>query len=425
MALRFIHTADWHLGQLFHGFDRDAEHARFLDWLLRQLIERHADALIVAGDVFDSISPPARAQRQFYEFLARVRTACPALQVVITAGNHDSATRLEAPSDLLAGLHIHVVGTIPRRADGTVDTARMLIPLRGPAGHVEALALAIPFLRPADVPASEGAGDPYLDGIREFHRNVVAEAQALRDERFPGAALLALGHCHLTGAEESRESERRLVIGGSEALGVDVFPPGLAYVALGHLHQPQEFDGGRIRYCGSPIPLSFSERRYRHRVVEVEVGEGQLGSVTALTIPKLVTLQRLPETGALPLPGVLALLAQLPVAALPPALDSPFLEIHVLDTGPDPTRRRQIDEALRDKAARLTRIQLTRPEPTAAGGDSRPEVRLGSLADLQSLDPLLLMASAHRERHGTEPAAELERALRELIVNEAREPQRP
>ncbi len=424
MALRFIHTADWHLGQLFHGFDRDAEHAHFLDWLLRQLIERRTDVLVVAGDVFDSISPPARAQRRFYQFLAQARIACPALQVVLTAGNHDSASRLEAPSDLLAGLDIHVVGTVPRRADGTVDTARMLVPLRNPAGQVEALALAIPFLRPADVPAPADAADPYLDGLREFHRNVVAEAQAIRDERFPGAALVALGHCHLTGGEESRESERRLVIGGSEALGTDVFPPGLAYVALGHLHQPQEFDGGRIRYCGSPIPLSFSERRYGHRVVEVEVGEGQLRSVTGLPIPRLVTLQRLPESGALPLPEVLALLAQLPAVTVPPALDSPFLEIHVLDTGPDPTRRRQIDEALRDRAARLTRIQLTRPEATVGGTDPTG-VRLGSLADLQSLDPLLLMASAHRERHGTEPAPELERALRELIVNEAREPQRP
>lgn len=424
MALRFIHTADWHLGQQFHGFDRDAEHGRFLEWLLGQLVERQPDALIVSGDIFDSISPPSTAQRRFYQFLAQARATCPSLQVVLTAGNHDSASRLEAPSDLLAGLGIHVVGTIPRRPDGTVDPARLLIPLRTTTGNIEAIALAVPFLRPSDVPGVEGARDPYLDGIREFHRRLVAEAVGLRDARFPGAALIALGHCHLTGAEESRESERCLVIGGSEALGVDSYPKELAYVALGHLHKPQSLDGGRIRYSGSPIPLSFSERRYTHRVLEVAIADSRLQAVTDLPVPRTISLHRIPESGALPLSGILPLLAQLPAASTTPTADQPFLEVHILDDGPDLTRRRQVDDALRDKAARLTRIQLVRPEPTPGSGPSQPTAHIGSIADLQSLDPIQLMASAHRERHGTDPAGDLERALRELIANEALEPHR-
>jgi exonuclease SbcD len=421
MALRIFHTADWHLGQQFHGFDRDAEHARFLDWLLSQLVDRRPDALVVSGDIFDSISPPASAQRRFYQFLAQVRAACPILQIVLTAGNHDSASRLEAPSDLLAGLGIHVVGTIPRRADGTVDPARLLIPLKSASGKVEAIALAVPFLRPSDVPSVEGSRDPYLDGIREFHRRLVAEAGVLRDTQFPDAALIALGHCHLTGAEESRESERCLVIGGSEALGVDSYPKDLAYVALGHLHKPQSLDGGRIRYSGSPIPLSFSERRYTHRVLEVVIADARLQSVADLPIPRTISLQRIPESGALPLAGVLPMLAQLPAASTAPAADHPFLEVHILDDGPDPTRRRQVDDALREKAARLTRIQLVRPEPTPGSEGSQPTARIGSIADLQSLDPIQLMTSAHRERHGTDPSGELERALRELVANEAQE----
>jgi exonuclease SbcD len=422
MALRFFHTADWHLGQQFHGFDRDAEHTRFLDWLLAQLVERRPDALVVSGDIFDSISPPASAQRRYYQFLARARAACPALQIILTAGNHDSATRLEAPSDLLADLGIHVVGTIPRRPEGSADPTRLLIPLRSAAGTVEALVLAVPFLRPSDVPAVEGARDPYLEGIRELHRKLVAEAGAQRDAQFPGAALIALGHCHLTGAEESRESERCLVIGGSEALGTDAYPAELVYVALGHLHKPQSLDGGRIRYSGSPIPLSFSERRYVHRILEVAVADGQVTSVTDLPIPRTVSLQRIPESGALPLPEILPLLTQLPAASTASTTDHPFLEVQVLDDGPDPTRRRQVDDALRDKAARLTRIQLVRPEPGPGAESSQPVARVGSIADVQSLDPIQLMASAHRERHGTDPSSELERALRELVANEAHEP---
>lgn len=421
MAFRFIHTADWHLGQQFHGFERSTEHGRFLDWLLATLTERLPDALLVSGDLFDTIHPPATAQRRFYKFLADARVACPALQIILTAGNHDSGTRLEAPSDLLASLGIQVVGTIPRGADGVVDVSRLLIPLRSRDGAVEAIALAVPFLRPSDVPVVEGARDPYLDGIREFHRGLVYKAVALRDARFPRAALIALGHCHLTGAEESRESERCLVIGGSEALGIDAYPKELAYVALGHLHKPQSLDGGRIRYSGSPIPLSFSERRYQHRVLEVQIEEGSVVSVTDVPVPRTVALQRVPESGAASVSEILALLGRLPEATTAPTEDHPFIEVHVRDDGPDPTRRRQIDEALREKAARLTRIQLVRPEPIPGSEASGPATRIASIADLRSLDPLQLMASAHQERHGSEPSAALEQALRELIANEALE----
>jgi exonuclease SbcD len=159
-------------------------------------------------------------------------------------------------------------------------------------------------------------------------------------------------------------------------------------------------------------------------VLEVAMADGRLQAVTDLTIPRTISLHRIPESGALPLSGILPLLAQLPAASTTPPADHPFLEVHILDDGPDPTRRRQVDDALRDKAARLTRIQLVRPEPTPGSEPSQPTARIGSIADLQSLDPIQLMASAHRERHGTDPAGDLERALRELITNEALEPHR-
>jgi exonuclease SbcD len=124
----------------------------------------------------------------------------------------------------------------------------------------------------------------------------------------------------------------------------------------------------------------------------------------------------------LPLPEILPQLAELPAASTAPTTDHPFLEVQILDDGPDPTRRRQVDDALREKAARLTRIQLVRPEPTPGAESSQPAARVGSIADVQSLDPIALMASAHRERHGTDPSAGLERALRELVASEAHEP---
>ena len=220
-----IHTADWHLGQSFHGFDRDYEHQQFLNWLLDQLMQHQPNALIVAGDVFDSINPSAVAQRRVYDFLARACMALPALQIVITAGNHDSAARLEAPAGLLQSLRIHVVGSVWRDSDGQTDVQRFLVPLKDHSNNVAAIVLALPYLRPSDVPTLPGAADPYLEGIRELYQRTTAAAVAMNAALPKPAALLAMGHCHVQGAEESRDSERRLLIGGAEALGAQRFEP--------------------------------------------------------------------------------------------------------------------------------------------------------------------------------------------------------
>jgi exonuclease SbcD len=168
--LTVFHTADWHLGQSFFGFDRDSEHTRFLEWLLAELHSQQPDALIIAGDVFDSINPSALSQKRYFNFLARAYAASPGLQIVITAGNHDAGARLEAPGELLNSLNVTVVGTVNRDDDGIIDFQKFLVPLKNSNGEIEAIVLAIPFLRPSDVPMIPDAADPYLDGIRELYR---------------------------------------------------------------------------------------------------------------------------------------------------------------------------------------------------------------------------------------------------------------
>ncbi len=412
--LRILHTADWHLGQSFHGFDRDFEHAAFLEWLRRILAERQVDVLLVAGDIFDSVNPSATAQRRFYNFLAEASAARPTLQIVITAGNHDAAARLEAPAALLESLRITVVGTVAREESGAIDVGRFLVPLRDASGRIAALALAIPFLRPADVPEVPEATDAYLDGIREVYRAATDAACARRVREAPGAPLIALGHCHLQQAAESRDSERRIIIGGAEALSADTFPPELAYVALGHLHLPQQLDGGRIRYSGSPIPLSFSEITYAHRVLEITIDDDSALTVESLPIPKTVALVRLPARAAAPLPEVLRLIGETSFDAALPAAAQPLLEVRVLDDGPDPTRRRQIEQALEGKAVRLALIRLERLARTEEAADAA--VTAPTLADLSSLDPEEIMISAHRERYGSEPDPRLLVALREVLA---------
>ncbi len=415
LMLRFFHTADWHLGQTFHGYDRDHEHACFLDWLLRMLAERRPDALLIAGDVFDTVNPSAAAQRCFYDFLARAHAAAPSLQIVIIAGNHDAAARLEAPASLFESHNVTVVGTVAREAEGGIGLRKFLVPLKDAHGVVRAIALAVPFLRPADVPEVAGSADAYLDGIRELYRQAIEAGQAVRDREHPGAALLALGHCHLQDAAESRESERRIVIGGAEALRADTFPAALAYVALGHLHQPQELAGGRIRYCGSPLPLSFSEKDYAHRLLEVAIDVAGNVAATSLPAPRSVALLRLPAGAAAPMAEVLQVLGETQFDASLPPEARPFLEVRVLDDGPDPTRRRRIEQALEGQAVRLASIKLEAP---ARIGGAAENPAAPALADLSARDPEEIMRAAHRERYGAEADPALLAALREILAAE-------
>src|SRR5262245_49099368 len=418
--LRILHTADWHLGQSFHGFDRDLEHGLFLDWLVGAIRERRTDGLIIAGDIFDSVNPPASAQRRFFDFLARAHAAAPTLQVIVIAGNHDAGARLEAPTGLFESMNIKAIGTIARDPAGEVIYENILVPLKDAKGCVRAIVLAVPFLRPADVPVVPESSDSYLAGIREFYRRATETAVSLRDRPYGNGILLALGHCHLADAMESRESERRIVIGGEESLRPDTFPAELAYVALGHLHRPQEIQQGRICYSGSPIPLSFSEKDYEHRVVEMIFDDSGRSSFQPLSAPKSAMLLRIPAGAAAPLAEILHQINETVFDAGVPRGVHPFLEIRVLDDGPDPARRRTIERALEGKPVRLASIRLE-PLQRTADVSCVDEEFASTLSDLASLDPEEIMRSAYLERYQREPDPSLLSALREILSEAAPE----
>lgn len=413
--LTVFHTADWHLGQSFFGFDRDFEHAAFLEWLLQELQAQRPDALLVSGDVFDSINPSAQSQRRYFNFLARAHTVLPKLQIVITAGNHDAGARLEAPRELLSSLNVTVVGTVSRDVQGSIDLQKFLVPLRNREGDIEAIALAIPFLRPSDVPLLTEAADPYLDGIRELYRQVTSAALQLKSERCPNAAIIAMGHCHLTGGQESQDSERRLVIGGAEALSADTFSSDIAYIALGHLHKPQHFRKGSIRYCGSPIPLSFAETGYEHQVLQLVFENGQLNAVDALQIPRTASLRTIPDHGAGSIDELLPLLSVLELdTALPPE-HHPFLEVRVLEDQPDPTRRKRIEDALEGKSVRLASIKVVSATRRAEASDQLFDQEN---FDLKTINPEEIFLSAHLEKYGTAADEALINAFREILLQE-------
>lgn len=418
LVLRLLHTSDWHLGHTLYDLPRRHEHARFLAWL-GEVLEREAiDALIVAGDVFDGANPPADAQEQFYGFLAETRARLPKLDVVIVGGNHDSAARLDAPDPLLRALGIHVVGGLPRQG-GALDASRLLVPLRNRAGVVEALVAAVPFLRPVDLPRIEESDvDPLVEGVRLAYAEVLEAARARLE---PGQALVATGHCYMVGTALSELSERRILGGNQHALPVDLFPSDVAYVALGHLHKAQQVGGqDRVRYSGSPIPLSMSERGYVHQVRIVELEGGTLlGATRALEVPRSVELVSIPNTGAAPLDEVLAALTALPTRQADTSEDSrPYLQVEVLLDKPTPTAKQRIEEAMRGKEARLVRIG----QHTLGQGQALAEIQ--AMRTLSDLTPDEVFRRRYEADYASAPPAELVEAFHVLVERAQHEVER-
>ena len=405
--MRLLHTSDWHLGQTLHNYERGYEHQRFLDWLLDTLVAERVDVLLVAGDVFDNANPSAASQKQLYVFLQQARARLPALQLIVVAGNHDSAGRLEAPGPLLAAHGTHVIGHVLRDDAGQIDLERLLLPLTGSDGQVQAWCLAVPFLRPGDVPKLPAGDtqDAYLGGIALLYRQLTDLALARRQ---PGQAILAMGHCHMVGGEMSNDSERRIVIGGTEMLPSGIFDASIAYAALGHLHKAQAVGGQEhIRYCGSPIPLSFAEVNYRHQVLCLDIDGETLQSVRVIAVPRAVPLLRVPATPA-PISEVLAQLAALDVPDAP-AEAQPFLEVRVRLDAPEPGLRTRIETALDGKPVRLAKI-----ETSSAARSSAPEnMTLDQLGQLQPDD---IFRRLYQQKYAKEAPPELLSGLAELLL---------
>ncbi|MBL8725046.1 MAG: exonuclease SbcCD subunit D C-terminal domain-containing protein [Planctomycetes bacterium] len=425
--MRILHTADWHLGHSLRDHSRQAEHDQFLAWLVQTLAEREVDALLLAGDVFDSANPPPWAWRQWFQFLGAARTARPGLQIVAIAGNHDSAARLDAPRELLAPLGVRVVGVLPRSADGAVAPADLLVPLRDRDGRPAALVAAIPFLRggdvaemapgeatpaddriprPGDGEAHDAVGDRLFAGMRALHERIFATARA---ERQLGQALVALAHGYFTGGQTSELSERKVLGGNQHALPLDLFPEACDYVALGHLHRPQRL-GGRehVRYSGSPLPLAMPEREYPHHVVFADFAAGALQKVWSLRVPRPAPLLRLPEHGELLPDAALAAVAALP-ARDPLRAEGlrPLLEVAVRLPEPSPALAERIAQACADKDVRLVRVELL-----AGGVDAAASA---APVELASLSPEQVFVRRYQRVHAGPVPESLLGAFRELL----------
>ncbi len=409
--MRFLHTADWHLGQLFHEYERTYEHEQFLKWLLETLKSEKIDVLLHSGDIFDHSNPSAASVKMFYSFLSNVIKTCPDIQIVVIAGNHDSAARLETPKPLLESSNIHIVGLIERDNNGAIDYDKMIVPLKDSNGAISVLCLAIPFLRLGDYPSVPGAKSPYTEGVTAFYREFYERAEQIKVE---GQSVIAMGHLHALNADltDLDEETERAIMGGVEGIAPNAFHDNIKYVALGHIHKAQAI-GGResVRYSGSPIPLSFSEHNYQHQVVVFDIINDNLQDLRAIDVPVSIPLQRIPEFHK-PLESVLEELRAMPVYEGEPHL-APYLLVRVLLSGPEPALRHKIDKALEGKNARFLKIDTKQ-----AGGTDKEENDdlLMGIEKLKELSPMELFLRTYKKSNYTEDPNELVKLLNEVLL---------
>ena len=269
--MRILHTADWHLGLRLYRKEIFEEHRFFFNWLITLIRERNVDVLMIAGDVFDQANPSNEARSLYYEFLKQlIDIKC---KVIITGGNHDSPGILNAPRDILRMLDVHIVGNMPENA------ADEIVELKGGSGEIKAVVAAIPYLREPDIHALTREGEyedkrqQVRDAIRKHYDDVAAACGAYT------VPVIAMGHLYAAGSSTS-DSERLIQMGNQSPVAADDFHETYKYVALGHIHRPQYIAGQKhIRYSGSPVPLSFSERSDRKIVVELNVENGEIAQL--------------------------------------------------------------------------------------------------------------------------------------------------
>jgi exonuclease SbcD len=285
--MRILHTSDWHLGQHFMGKSRQAEHQALIAWLLTEVEKQAVDAVLIAGDIFDSGTPPSYARELYSQLVVRLHEAGVAL--LLLGGNHDSVATLDESRELLVRLGATVV------AAASADAAAQVVVLPQRNGQPGCIVCAIPFIRPRDVlqsQAGQSAEDKQLSlqtAIQAHYNSVFTAASAHQaelinqlDRKLP---LIATGHLTTVGASTS-ESVREIYVGALEAFPTTAFPPA-DYIALGHIHRPQKVGGlEHIRYCGSPLPLSFDEAKQQKEVLLVDLNADGLQAVTALPVPR-------------------------------------------------------------------------------------------------------------------------------------------
>lgn len=271
--MKFIHTSDWHFGVALYGRSLEISHRSFINQLAEIVRGEQPDALLISGDIFDVSQPSASVVRMFNESICRLREECPDMVIIATAGNHDSPSRHETHASLLRELGILNVGSV----DAAGNYARNIIEIPG-RGYVVAL--------------------PYVSDNQRLIEAFNESLNIVTTSNVGELPVVVMMHTAISGCDaEGHDVVDGHTIGNIDTVSLSEFPEGYDYLALGHIHRAQSIygSGGKARYSGSPVAVSFSEE-YPHSVVVAQIeSHGETTDVRLVEIVPSIPLVSLPS----------------------------------------------------------------------------------------------------------------------------------
>lgn len=276
--MKILHTSDWHIGKQLHKYDLSEDMELFFNWLIEYIEKENIDVLLVSGDIFDQANPSQAAYKQYYDLLKRlIHLDC---KIILTGGNHDSASVLNAPAELLKAFDISVIG------GATEDVKDMFVSVEKNGEKI--VVGAIPFLKDRDIRKSV-AGESYATKIEQIKSGLgtyFSNINTHYTDNHSEDIFILMGHLYVQGSYVS-ESEREIQIGNQAGVESKMFGGIPHYVALGHIHKPQVISKEHnIHYCGSPIPLSFSEKEDCKQINVISIENNKVANVEIVPIPK-------------------------------------------------------------------------------------------------------------------------------------------
>lgn len=384
--MKILHTSDWHLGHTLYDFDRSAEQQSFLEQLADIVSEENPDVMVVSGDVFHTATPSAATQKMFTDGLLKIHNSVPAMLIVVTSGNHDSSSKLEMNHSLWDVVNVKIIGTfesnnnqfnIDKHIVEVVDKNKQLI------GYV----VAIPHSYPNNFPILRE------DTIREtrqahFFQTLLHEVKTRNSRNLP---VVLMAHLSVSGCDITGHSE---TVGGIEYTDISEFGAGYDYMALGHIHCPQNIKNNEFvaRYCGSPLAVSFDEN-YPHSVSIVDIQPGEKPIINNRIIVNPIPLLTIPKE-PVELDEALSQLEKNIKADEPAYIRLNLLVKDYLA----PDAKEQASDVLKNKKAKLCTFKLSY-DYQVDKDDNKPQL---SLQEMQEISPLDIARRFYQQKYGKE-----------------------
>lgn len=403
--MKLLHTSDWHLGHTLYNYDRSYEQTDFLAQLARIVAKEQPDVMVISGDIYHYSNPSAATQRMYTEGMLSIHQACPEMTIVVTAGNHDSSSKLEIDSSLWKHFSVHVIGSIERYPNGQVNLDKHIIAIRPPSGETKGYVAAVPHVYPQNFPllTPNASRDQRL---KNFFHALLDKATRENVRHLP---IVLTAHLSVDGSDSTGHDESA---GGMEYVPLSDLGQGYDYLALGHIHCPQTLRNSRqrARYCGTPLPVNFEET-YPHSVSLVEIEAGQKPDIRTVAIHNPLPLVTLPPS-PLPFNEALQALEEFPE-------DRPaYIRLNVLFESNLPGCNERASQAAKGKACKFCYIKSNRK--TALQDTMNPH--LYNLQEFLDKSPLEIACLYYLENEGEEMSEEMRR-LMSLAIQQVKQKQ--